>query len=378
MPADATALLQLDLRRCVGDFSLSAHADINASGVTGIFGPSGSGKSTLLRGIAGLDTAVSGIVRFGDEVWLDSANGNRVAAHQRGVGYVFQDARLFTHLNVAGNLQFAAKRANSSLPGPDSSSVSRMLDLDSLMQRDVSTLSGGERQRVALGRALLSKPRLLLLDEPLAALDAGRKNEILPYLASLRESFGIPTLYVSHAVDEIARLADSVLVMAGGKVTAQGETVEVLNSLQPPARFETASIIEAQVTRQLPDLHLTELEFHGQRLYVPELKDRRSQETVRLQIRASDVALARTKPRKVSIQNILRGRLHDIIINSDSAFVTVMIDISGILLRAHVTRQAMIALDLAAGEEIFALLKTATFDDNVPPQAIASCRNGTS
>ncbi|MEQ8208184.1 MAG: ATP-binding cassette domain-containing protein, partial [Woeseia sp.] len=216
MPAESNAVLSIDVRKSFADFALSVTSDISLDGVTGLFGASGSGKSTLLRVIAGFEKGVAGTVRMTDKVWLDSKSGEFVPAFRRQVGYVFQDARLFEHLDVAGNLRFAENRASGR--GPEFAEVVAALDLHSLLDRAVTKLSGGERQRVALGRTLLCRPGLLLLDEPLAALDSARKQEILPYLETLRARFGIPTVYVSHAVDEIVRLADRVIVLQDGKI----------------------------------------------------------------------------------------------------------------------------------------------------------------
>ncbi|MDZ7642957.1 MAG: ATP-binding cassette domain-containing protein [Woeseiaceae bacterium] len=208
-------------------------ADVELDGVTGLFGASGSGKSTLLRLIAGLERADDGHVRFAGKPWQDA--GTFVPPHRRPVGYVFQDARLFRHLDVAGNLRFAARRRSDDGAGPQFDEVVAACDLDPLLDRDVRALSGGEQQRVALARTLLCGPRLLLFDEPLAALDAARKHDILPYIESLQARFGIPAIYVSHSMDEIVRLADRVIVLADGRVQARGPTVPVLDGLALPS-----------------------------------------------------------------------------------------------------------------------------------------------
>jgi len=263
-------MLDIDVGRQVPDFDLTVRASIPLHGVTGLFGSSGSGKSTLLRIIAGFEKAARANVRAGDELWADSGAGVFVPPHARPVGYLFQDARLFPHLDVRGNLEFASRRSAGG--GPRFNEVVAALDLDKLLGRDCSRLSGGERQRVALGRTLLCNPRLLLLDEPLAGLDVGRKGDIIPYLESLPERFGLPAIYVSHSIDEIVRLAARVLVLDNGKVAAFGETAAVLDALQSavPGGAAVSSILDAVVVRHLPDLQLSELRCGRQTLFIPE------------------------------------------------------------------------------------------------------------
>ncbi len=362
MPPETGAMLELDLRHALQDFELRVRTALPLDGVTGLFGPSGSGKSTLLRIIAGFEAA-TGSVRLGGGVWADSEAGVFLPPHRRAAGYVFQDARLFPHLDVAGNLGYARRRAAAGGPGWDE--VVAALELGPLLARGVERLSGGETQRVALARTLLSGTELLLLDEPLASLDTGRKAEILPYLESLVARFGIPVVYVSHAVDEIVRLADRVIVLEAGRVRAAGSTVRVFNELAAPIAapvFDTPSVLEARVLRQLPELHLTELDCHGQTLTVPQLAGRKRGETLRLRVRAGDVALATLRPSKLSFRNVLAGRLETVTELADSAFAIAVVDVGGTRLRSSVTRQAVAELGLEPGMEIFALLKTAAFD----------------
>lgn len=362
MPAESTAMLRVDVRKSYPDFELAVNAEIALDGVTGLFGASGSGKSTLLRIIAGFERDVSGSVRMADEVWIDSADRTFVPPFRRPVGYVFQDARLFVHLNVAGNLSFAEQR--SSGIGPVFSEVIAALDLQPLLERAVTKLSGGERQRVALGRTLLCKPRLLLLDEPLAALDMARKQEILPYLETLHERFGIPTVYVSHSVDEIVRLADRVIVLRDGQLHAEGDTASVLDTFladDAGAGSEVSSVLEARVVRHVSDLHLAELDFRGQRLFVPSVAAREPGHHVVLRVRASDVALATERPSGISVRNVLQGTVQRIDEQRDGAFALITVDIADVSLRAQITRHALQAMQLTEGMEIFALLKSATF-----------------
>lgn len=363
MSASAEKLLTLDLQLALQDFALDVQAAVKLQGVTGLFGPSGSGKSTLLRVIAGFETTATGRVSVGDRCWLDSKKRLHLAPHRRPVGYVFQDARLFMHLDVAGNLDFAATRNGGY--GPQQADVIDALDLAPLLQRDVAGLSGGERQRVALGRTLLCNPQLLLLDEPLAALDVARKEDILPYLESLQARFSLPTIYVSHSVDEILRLADEVIVLDAGRVHAQGATRSVLNDLHPAlvgSRFDVSSVLDAVVVRQLADLSLTELQVGGQAMFVPQRPRLTPGEHVLLRVRAGEVALATSEPRDISIRNVLCGRLLTIEEFADQAFAMAHIEVAGSILRCQLTRQAVRELQLQPDMPVFALLKTASFD----------------
>lgn len=363
--------LSFDIRVTRPGFVLEVERDIHLDGVTGLFGPSGSGKSTLLRVVAGLERGARGRLELDGACWQDSATHRFVPPHRRPVGYVFQDARLFEHLSVQGNLRFAARRGPRRSDAIEPGEVISTFDLKPLLQRRVGALSGGERQRVAIARTLLTQPRILLLDEPLAALDFGRKEEILPYLETLHERFGIPALYVSHAVEEITRLADRVIVLEEGSVKAAGETVRTLNEAygrSSRSRFETASILEAGVVEQLPGLRLTRLEHRGQSILVPALERLARGDVARLHIRAGDVALAIRRPEGTTFRNALKGRLSAIVEHPGSAFVTASVDIGGAELRAEITRQAVEELGLAPGVEVFALLKSASFDRRAPAQ----------
>lgn len=342
-------------------FELEAAGEIDTGRVTAIFGPSGSGKSTLLRALAGLERHATGRLSLGRDVWLDSTRGLDVPPHRRPVGYMFQEARLFPHLTGEGNLRYAAKRARRERQVVTFDEVVDALDLAPLLARRTSSLSGGERQRVALGRTLLAQPRLLLLDEPMAALDAPRKMEILPYLEALHPRFGIPTLYVSHSVDEVALLADRILVLAGGRVTAKGRTAEILERLDlgPLAdRRGTASVVVARVVRHDPEYHLTWLDLAGQTLVVPKREHFDEGEEACVVIRARDVSLATRRPQGVSIQNILAGRVCEVRDDQGSAFADVLVDLGPHRVLARITRLSLRELQLVAGSPVFALLKS--------------------
>ena len=346
-------------------FDLDAEIDTSLSGTTALFGPSGGGKSTLLRIIAGLENRADGHVRFGGNVWADSTKRLFIPPHQRPVGTVFQDGRLFAHLTVAGNLRYADRRSRHWAGSIDLCTVIDRLSLEPLLDRRPDTLSGGERQRVALGRTLMTRPRLLLLDEPLSALDRERKADILPYLRGLPETFGIPTIYVSHAVEEIAQLAETVIVLAEGRVRGIGPVTEMLEriDLQPvTGRFEAGALLEAQVTAQDETWRLTRLDLEGQPLVMPMLPSLAVGETVRLRVRARGVTLAVTPPEGISTRNILVGIIDSIAAESDTAFAEVTVSLRTQRLRARVTREAVADLGLGVGAPVYTLVKSASFD----------------
>ena len=358
---------QLSLRVKVDfpGFSLDVDEQLSLRGVTGLFGPSGGGKSTLLRIVAGLESRAVGDVSFAGDQW--QTDTSFIPAFQRPVGYVFQDARLFLHLTVDGNLRYARDRCR-----PDGAisydEVISAIDLQPLLHRHVDRLSGGERQRVAIARTLLTNPRLLLLDEPLAALDVGRKREILPYIEALPKRFGIPAIYVSHAIDEMVRLADDVVVLESGRVTATGPAVSILNrdDLQSAASpFESITILEVSVVEHLEDLFLTRVDYRGQQISVPVLGSLGVGDVARLSVRSSDVVIATEAPRGLSVRNMLEGNVLSIDPHAHSAFATVSVDVGGASIKAQLTHSAVEELSLAKGSLVFVLIKTASFDRDI-------------
>lgn len=360
------ARLEVDVRVAFGGFDLQVEQAIPAAGVTAVFGPSGSGKTTLLRSLLGFESGSRGRIALNGDVWLDSEAGVAVPPHRRPVGCTFQDGRLFPHLDVAGNLRYADRRsARASAASITHDDVVDALDLEPLFGRRPHTLSGGERQRAALGRALLSRPRLLLLDEPLSALDRRRKAEIMPYLLALHPRFGIPTLYVSHAVDEVALLADRVLVLAEGRVQAFGGTVEVLEQLDLAPlteRFQAAAVLEARVSDHDDEYRLTWLDLDGQRLSVPRIEHLAVGESARLLVRSRDVSLATERPSPTSIRNVLSGILVSLRQDESTAFAEATVDLGSHRLRARITRASAAELGLAVGSPVFALLKSVSLD----------------
>lgn len=356
-------MLQLDIHSRVEDFELTVESDFPANGISAVFGRSGSGKSTLLRCIAGFEDC-QGNIRFGDEVWLNSRDGINVAAHRRPVGFVFQDARLFSHLDVAGNLQFAAQRATLPLD-ISMQAVIETLALADLLHRQTENLSGGERQRVALARTLLCQPRLLLLDEPLSALDLSRKAELLPYIRSTCERFQIPALFVSHAIDEVAQLAEHTLVLDHGSVQTKGPTLDVLehpNLQQLTGRAESGAVLSGQVSAFDETFQLAHIECAGQDLMVPTLQPPSLGTAVNLFIRARDVSVATTAVQHTSVRNVLHGRLQSIQADKDSPFAELVIEVGDQLLHARVTRAAVAELGLCENDALYALIKSVSFD----------------
>ena len=352
-----------DARLSFDDFTLDARIDTALAGTTALFGPSGGGKSTLLRIIAGLEPRATGRVAFGGTVWVDSAAGLFVPPHQRPVGFVFQDGRLFDHLTVDGNLRYADRRSRGGTIARDA--VIDALDLAPMLTRRPHTLSGGEKQRVALGRTLLTQPRLLLLDEPLSALDMMRKAEILPYLRDVPTLFGIPALYVSHAMEEIVQLADGMIVLAQGSVRAIGSTTDILERIDLQTitgRFEAGALLQATVTGQDDTYRLTRLDLEGQILTMPMLPALRPGDAVRLRVRARDVTLALERPTGISTRNVLTGIVDDVAAETQTAFAEVTVAIGAQRLRARVTREAVDMLGLAPGKPVCTLIKSASFD----------------
>lgn len=353
--------LSLDLRARLGAFTLELAHDFAPTGITALFGPSGAGKTSLLRIIAGFERA-EGRISYRGARWLE--DGRATPPHRRSIGYVFQEARLFGHMTVAGNLRFAARRARADL-----APTVAALDLEPLLARRPATLSGGERQRVAIGRALLTRPKLMLMDEPMAALDLRRKAALIPAIAALPREFGVKVIYVAHALEEVTQLADRMVVLDQGRLRAHGPTDEVLARLDLAAqtgRFEAGALVSARVLSHDPHWKMTRLALCGATLSTPMLAAEPG-ETVRLRIRARDVSLALRRPEGTSIRNALPGVVTEISAEPDSPYAETRIDLGGQVLRARITRQSVAELGLDAGVRVVALVKGATFDRRALP-----------
>ncbi len=348
-----------------GAFALDVAFEMPMRGVTCLFGPSGCGKTTILRCIAGL-TRLHGHLRVGSEAWQDDAAGTFRKPHDRPIGYVFQEASLLPHLSVRRNLLYGAKRAAKT--GGDGAigfeAIVDLLGIGPLLDRGPEALSGGERQRVAIGRAILSRPRLLLMDEPLVSLDRAAREEILPYLEALHEQLSVPILYVSHDMAEVERLADRLILLEAGRVRAAGSLVELesdpgLPLLRAP---DAAVTLEGRIAGSDRFYELTHVKVAGATLTVPGLRGTPGTK-LRLRIRASDVSFVRTQPRDTTILNCLPARILSVTAQeSETAQVNVVAalgtEASGARIIGRITRKSRDALDLLPGTDIFAQIKS--------------------
>ncbi|MBF9032792.1 molybdenum ABC transporter ATP-binding protein [Rhodobacterales bacterium HKCCE2091] len=341
---------RVEIGRSVAGFTLDFAADL-APGVTAIFGPSGAGKTTVLRAVAGLTRPDRGRIVVGGETLFDADAGIDRPVAKRRVGYVFQEPRLFPHLSVARNLRYGAR-------GGGTDGVVDLLGLGSLLDRRPATLSGGEAQRVALGRALLSDPRILLMDEPLSALDLARKREIYPWLDRLRAEARIPILYVSHDIDEVARLADRMILMDAGRVAAEGPVAAILSRAGTAAatRAIAGGLLTAEIAGHDVADGLTEARIGDQRLWLPG-RVGEAGERVQIRLDARDVTLALDRPERISALNVLPVTV-TAIDTGPEAGALVRLDHQGQGLTARLTRRSVAALALAPGQRVYAIVKT--------------------
>ncbi|GHE01532.1 molybdenum ABC transporter ATP-binding protein [Defluviimonas sp. 20V17] len=348
--------LSFDIALCFPDFALQVAAELPARGLTVLFGPSGSGKSSLLRVLAGLERGAEGRVSFGGEIWQD---GRRfLPPHRRGVGYVFQDARLFPHLDVQGNLDYAVRRARGRGARPDPDVVGAALGLGPLMRRQVAQLSGGQRQRVAIARALLSCPRVLLMDEPLSALDAAARAEILPHIEALRDAAGVPILYVTHSAEELARLADRVMILRDGCVRREGPLAEVLSdpdAIPALGVREAGAVLPATLSAHTGD-GLSVLSISGGELVLPRVEADPGAR-LRVRIHAHEVIVARRRPSALSALNILPATVTQVRLGEGPG-AAVQLRLGEDLILARITRRSALALGLAPGVDCYAIVKS--------------------
>ena len=354
--------LAVDIRHRLGAFRLDAHFT-SEGGVTALFGRSGSGKTSLIGAIAGLIRPDEGRIALDGDVLVDTTRGIFVPKHRRRFGYVFQEARLFPHLTVRSNLAYGRWFAPRGARADSFAHVVDLLGIGALLDRRPANLSGGERQRVAIGRALLSAPRMLLMDEPLAALDEERKAEILPYLERLRDETKVPIVYVSHAVHEVARLADRVVVMNDGRVEAIGAVADVLSgSLLSTAvdRREAGSVLTGVVSAFDAAHRLATVQLQRCELHVPNA-DVGTGKIVRVHIAARDVMLAVVRPEGLSALNILEGKIESIAADGEG-MITVRVDCAGDAVHARITALSGARLHLHAGKAVFAIVKTVALD----------------
>ena len=347
--------ISVDTRLRKGDFELQARFVAPATGFTAVFGPSGCGKTTLLRVIAGLESGAGGLVQIGEEVWQDAKR--RLPTHRRAVGYVFQQPALFGHLKVRDNLVYGMRR-RPPRPALGFDEVVDLLGLGALLGRRVPGLSGGERQRVAIAQALLSNPRVLLMDEPLSALDQVSRLGLLPYLEDLQRTLDIPVLYISHALDEVARLTDFMVLLGQGQVIASGAVNDLLTRLDLPLAHggEAEAVIQAMVNSQDERDHLTELGFSGGGLWVPRV-DLAPGTLVRLRVRARDVSLALQPVSGTSILNSFPVTVTGLV-QDGPAQVMVSLKAGEESLLTRVTRRSQRNLAIEPGSRLYAQVKS--------------------
>ncbi|MGE5539400.1 MAG: molybdenum ABC transporter ATP-binding protein [Gemmatimonas sp.] len=356
-------MLDVAITKRLGAFTVDVAFTAPVPGVTALFGASGAGKTSIVRALAGLGRPDSGRIALGGLVFFDSAKGIDVPVERRRVGYVFQDSRLFPHLTVADNLRYGLRRAPADDRLIPFDHVVALLGIGGLLERRPHTLSGGERQRVAIGRALLSQPRLLLMDEPLASLDEDRKREVLPYIERLRDDLSLPVVYVSHSRDEVERLARTLIVVEQGRVVAAGEMAELSARLDVRGmsdRRDAATVIDTTVLGHDEPRRLTRLGFEGGELVVGAFAAAPGAR-LRVLIPAREVIVATKRPEGISVRNVLAGRVGEINDRrGGDALVQVRVGATAIL--ARVTRDAVERLDLAPGREVYALIKASSVE----------------
>jgi molybdate transport system ATP-binding protein len=355
-------MLEFDARWRSGAFALDATFS-TGRGITALFGRSGAGKSTVLNLIAGLSSPTSGRIAVNGKDLHDSEKKIHLPPHRRGVGYVFQEGRLLPHLTVRHNLTYGRFFANGRKSVINLDQAVELLGVGHLLERRPDALSGGEKQRVAIGRALLANPEILLFDEPLASLDAPRKAEILYYIERLRDEVRVPIVYVSHSLDEVVRLADAIVLLSEGRVLGAGSVREMTArpELRPYlGRHEGGAVIEARVVGQDLESGLARLEFGGGALEIPDLEALPG-ERLRIRVRARDVSIALSRPQGLSIRNVLAGTVVGLGAEEGPS-LDVQLDLAGTALIARITRKSAAELGLRPGLPVFALIKSVSID----------------
>ncbi|MCX2862046.1 molybdenum ABC transporter ATP-binding protein [Paucibacter sp. PLA-PC-4] len=350
---------QIRLRLPRAAFELAVDIELPARGITALFGASGCGKTSLLRSVAGLERGALGLVRIGGECWQDDAAGLCLPTWRRPLGYVFQEASLFEHLDVQGNLHYGLRRAGGVQGAKALQQAIALLDIGGLLKRSTVQLSGGERQRVAIARALATGPRLLLLDEPLAALDLARKQEILPWLERLRDELSIPMLYVTHAVDELARLADHMVLLDQGQVRAAGPVAELLAAIDNPLHLgdDAGALLNGTLAERDPRWHLCRVAFDGGSLWLSDSGLTPGQ-PLRLRVLARDVSVATQPPRHSSIQNQLPCVIDSMAEHTHPSQLLLRLRCGPAVLLARITKKAADELQLRPDLQVWAQVKS--------------------
>ncbi len=344
-------------RQAFDGFKLDVNIDFPPRGVSAVFGPSGSGKTTLLRCMAGLQRCANGYLRIGTDVWQDEAAKVFTPVHQRPLGFVFQEANLFAHLTVLQNLEFGRSRVPVAQQKLPLAQAIDLLGLGALLHRQTNALSGGERQRVGIARALATSPRVLLMDEPLASLDAQRKADVLPYLERLALKLEVPIIYVSHALDEVARLADHLVLLEAGQVLATGAAGDVMTRLDLPLAHgdAAAAVIDAVVSSVEPQYFLSYASFAGGQISLINSPKKVGQ-AVRVRVQARDVSISLLKPASTSVQNIFAATVVSLAADSPGQ-VMLVLDVGGTRLLSRLTKKSADTLALAPGASVFAQVK---------------------
>lgn len=355
--------IEIDFRHTLGTATFEVAFNVQQPGITVLFGPSGSGKTTTVNVIAGLLKPHEGRVVLGEKIVVDSTRRIFVKPRNRSIGYVFQDARLFPHMTVHDNLRFGWRRSGKKADADAFARIVKLLDIQDLLDRRPSRLSGGERSRVALGRALLCNPVLLLLDEPLAALDTARRAEILPYLERLHVEARLPIIYVTHSLDELSRLADQIVLLKAGRVTRQAAAAELLSDLafsDLTGLSPYGAVIETRIAEQRAAEGLTLLAFEGGGLMVPAV-DGQVGASLRVRARAEDVLLAREAPLQISANNVLPAKVTGIRLGAGSQ-ADVQLSCGSARLVARITQASVGRLGIAEGQQLFAIVKSVRID----------------
>ncbi|WP_407309177.1 molybdenum ABC transporter ATP-binding protein [Pseudomonas sp. nanlin1] len=353
-------MIDARIEQRLGDFSLEVDLHLPGRGVSAVFGPSGSGKTTLLRCLAGLERAQVARIEVNGQCWQDSAAGVFVPTHQRALGYVFQEASLFAHLSVRGNLEYGLRRVPAAQRQIPLEQACELLGIEHLLERRPLHLSGGERQRVGIARALLASPRLLLMDEPLAALDSARKREILPYLERLHAELQIPLLYVSHAQDEVARLADHLVILEQGQVVASGPIGETSARLDLPLALadDAGVVLQGQVSAFDPDYQLLTLALPGGGHLRVTHGALPLGAPLRMKVQARDVSISLQEQAHSSILNRLPAQVLEQRLSDTGAHVLLSLDIGATPLLARITRYSAEQLGLQSGTRVWAQIKS--------------------
>jgi molybdate transport system ATP-binding protein len=357
-------MLSVAITHRLGDFTLDVAFEVEG-GLTALFGRSGAGKTSLVNAIAGLIRPDQGRIEVDGVVLTDTASRMFVPPHRRRIGYVFQEGRLFPHLNVRQNLVYGRWFAPKAAGGSDFDQVIGLLGIEHLLTRRPANLSGGEKQRIAIGRALLARPRLLVMDEPLAALDEGRRHEIFPYIERLRDEMRVPIVYVSHSIAEVSRLATTLVVLSDGEVAAIGPIAQLMGRLDLfplTGRAEAGALLSTQIAGHDRNFGLTILKVAAGELRVPRL-DLPVGTALRVRIRARDVMIALAPPQGLSALNVLPGTVAEIAA-SDGPIVQMRLDCAGEALIARLTRRSVDTLGLIPGLKVHAVIKSIAFDQH--------------